>query len=134
MLNKRSDDLFGSSLTERMLKDYNGQTYWLSANLNSFFPKSNLPAWLNVSIGYGADGMFGGFENKWTDGDPGFPIDRTDIKRFRQWYLAPDIKFGNIRTKKKGLKILFATLDAFKLPTPSLELSNGKFKVNAIHF
>ena len=134
MLNDRSDDLFGSSLTERMLKDYNGQTYWLSANLKSFFPGSDLPAWLNVAIGYGADGMFGGFENKWTNGDPGSPIDRTDIKRYRQWYLAPDIKFSNIKTKKKGLKILFATLDAFKFPSPGLELSKGKLKVNALYF
>ena len=38
MLNERSDDLFGSGWSERMLKDYNGQTYWLSANLRSFFP------------------------------------------------------------------------------------------------
>jgi hypothetical protein len=134
MLNERADDLFGSSLSERMLKDYNGQTYWLSANLQSFFPGSNLPAWLNVAVGYGAEGMFGGFENKWTDGDPGSTIDRTNINRYRQWYLSPDIKFSNIKTKKKGLKILFATLDAFKFPAPSLELSNGKFKLNAIHF
>ena len=134
MLNERSDDLFGNSWTERMLKDYNGQTYWLSANLRSFFPGSNLPAWLNVAVGYGSEGMFGGFENKWTDGDPGFPVDRTDIKRYRQWYIAPDIKFSNIETKKKGLRVLFHVLDAFKFPAPSLELSNGKVKVNAIHF
>ena len=57
---------------ERMLKDYNGQTYWLSANLKSFFQGSNIPAWLNVAVGYGADGMFGGFENKWIDEDHGF--------------------------------------------------------------
>src|SRR5258705_2402415 len=107
MLNKRSDDLFGDSWAERMLKDYNGQTYWLSTNLRSFFPGSNLPPWLNVAIGYGADGMFGGFENKWTDGDPGSPIDRTDIKRYRQWFLAPDINFSKIKTNKKGLKVLF---------------------------
>ncbi|HKC35218.1 MAG TPA: DUF2279 domain-containing protein [Chitinophagaceae bacterium] len=134
MLNKRSDDLFGDSWAERMLKDYNGQTYWLSTNLKSFFPGSNLPPWLNVAIGYGADGMFGGFENKWTDGDPGSPIDRTDIKRYRQWFLAPDINFSKIKTNKKGLKVLFDVLDAFKFPAPSLELSNGKVKVNAIHF
>jgi len=30
--------------------------------------------------------------------------------------------------------LLFGILDAFKFPTPSLELSNGKLKVNAIHF
>jgi len=134
MLNERSDDLFGSSWTERMLKDYNGQTYWLSANLKSFFRGSNLPAWLNVAIGYGADGMFGGFHNIWIDEDTGVPVNRTDIKRYRQWFLAPDINLSKIKTNKKGLKVLFDVLDAFKFPTPSLELSNGKFKVNAIHF
>ncbi len=134
MLNARADELFGESLAERMLKDYNGQTYWLSANLKSFFRKSNLPAWLNVAIGYGADGMFGGFENKWDNGDPGFPIDRTDIKRHRQWYLAPDINFSSIRTKKRAVKILLGALDAFKFPAPSLEFSNGRLSVNAIHF
>jgi hypothetical protein len=134
MLDDRADDLFGSSWAERMLKDYNGQTYWLSANLKSLFPSSNLPAWLNVAVGYGAEGMFGGFENKWQEGDPGFTVDRTDIKRYRQWYLAPDISFSKIKTNKKGLKVLFGVLDAFKFPAPSLELSNGKFKINAIHF
>jgi hypothetical protein len=134
MLNERSDDLFGSHWTERMLKDYNGQTYWLSANLKSFFRESNLPAWLNVAIGYGAEGMFGGFKNIWIDKDTGVPVDRTDIKRYRQWFLAPDINFSKIKTNKKGLKVLFDVLDAFKFPTPSLELSNGKLKVNAIHF
>jgi hypothetical protein len=134
ILKARADDLYGSSWTERMLKDYNGQTYWLSANLKSFFRQSNLPAWLNVAIGYGAEGMFGGFENKWTDGDPGFPIDRTDIRRYRQWYLAPDIDFSKIKTNSKALRVLFAALDVFKFPAPGLELSNGKLKVNALHF
>lgn len=134
MLNTRSDDLFGGSSIERMLKDYNGQTYWLSANLRSFFKGSNLPAWLNVSIGYGADGMFGGFKNVWVDEDTGLPVNRTDIKRYRQWYLAPDIDFSKIKTNKKGVKILLGFLDAFKFPTPSLELSNNKIKLHAIHF
>ena len=134
ILKQRADDLFGSSWTERMLKDYNGQTYWLSANLRSFLPTSNLPAWLNIAVGYGAEGMFGGFENKWTDGDPGFPVDRTDIKRYRQWYLAPDINFSKIKTNSKAVRVLFAALDAFKFPTPSLEFSNAKIRVNAIHF
>ena len=64
----------------------------------------------------------------------GFPVDRTDIKRYRQWYLAPDINFSKIKTNKKAVKVLLDVLDAFKFPAPSLELSNGKFKVNAIHF
>lgn len=134
MLNERSDNLFGSSRIERMLKDYNGQTYWLSANLRSFFQGSNIPAWLNVAIGYGADGMFGGFQNIWIDEDTGMPVNRTDIKRYRQWFLAPDINFSKIKTNSKGVRLLLGILDAFKFPAPSLELSNGKLKVHAIHF
>jgi hypothetical protein len=133
-LNDRSDDLFGSGWTERMLKDYNGQTYWLSANLKSFFPESNLPAWLNVAVGYGAEGLFGGFENKWEDGDPGFPVNRTDIKRYRQWYLAPDIDFSKIKTSRKAVKVLLDFLNAFKFPAPAIELAKGRLKVNAIQF
>ncbi len=134
MLNERSDDLFGATWPERMLKDYNGQAYWLSTNLRSFFRQSNLPKWLNISIGYGADGMFGGFENVWTDEDTGQPVDRTDIKRYRQWYLAPDIDFSKIKTNKKAVRVLLDFLNCFKMPAPTLELSNGKLKAHAIYF
>ncbi|MEI2711500.1 MAG: hypothetical protein V9E96_21190 [Chitinophagaceae bacterium] len=63
VLKERTDSIFGKNLLSRMLKDYNGQTYWLSANLKSFFPKSNLPAWLNVAVGYGAEGLLDADEN-----------------------------------------------------------------------
>ena len=134
MLEQRSDDLFGKSWYERMLKDYNQQTYWLSANLRSFFPKSKLPAWLNVAVGYGADGMFGGFENKWKD-KPGNDVTRYDIQRKRQYYLAPDIDFTKIKTNSKFLRTAFSFLNAFKCPAPALMIdSKGKMKVYAIYF
>jgi len=133
-LNNRTDDLFGKTWYERMLKDYNAQTYWLSANLKSFFPKSKLPAWLNVSVGYGADSMFGGFENKWSD-QLGNEITRYDIPRKRQFYLAPDIDFTKIPTNKKWLKTAFSFLNSFKCPAPALMLdSKGKFKAYVIYF
>src|SRR5260370_15881525 len=62
-LNQRTNTLFGNSTANQFIKDYNGQTYWASANLRSFFPKTKLPPWLAVSVGYGADGLFGGTEN-----------------------------------------------------------------------
>lgn len=133
-LNSRSDELFGKSSPERFLKDYNGQTYWASVNLRSFFPKSNLPPWLSVSVGYGAEGMFGGTENIAKDANGQVTFDRTDIKRYRQWFLAPDIDLSKVKTDKKGLKFLLTVLSAFKFPTPSLEFSNGRFRVHAIHF
>ena len=50
----------GNGLLEESLKDYNGQTYWLSANVHSFFKNSNVPKWLNVAVGYGGEGMLSG--------------------------------------------------------------------------
>lgn len=134
MLNQRSYDLFGKSTPERILKDYNGQTYWASINLPSIFPKTNLPPWLAVAVGYGAEGMFGGTENIAKDATGNIIFNRTDIKRYRQWYLSPDVDFTKIKTNKKGLRFLFTVLSAFKFPAPSLELSNGKLRLNALHF
>lgn len=134
VLNKRRDELYGNTLAESFIKDYNAQTYWASANIKSFFPKTKLPAWLNVAVGYGADGMFGAERNIGENEQGVTTFYRPDIERYRQWYLAPDIDFTKIKTKKKGIKFLFTVLSAFKFPTPSLEFSNGSFKFNALHF
>ena len=131
---QRANKLYGKELHERFLKDYNGQTYWLSGNLHAFMPESNLPRWLNVAVGYGAEGMFGGEENIGKDDNGVVIFDRRDIKRYRQWYIAPDVDFSRIRTNSKLLKLTFGVLNAFKFPAPSLEVSNGKMRVNFIHF
>ena len=133
-LNKRSDDIFGKSTAERFLKDYNGQTYWLSANLKSFFPRSRIPAWLQLSIGTGAEGLFGANENTGVDKFGNVIFNRPDIKRYRQWYLAPDIDLTKIKTKKKAIRLVLNILNIVKFPTPSLEFSNGSFKWNWISF
>jgi Predicted periplasmic lipoprotein (DUF2279) len=134
VLDRRADQLFGKSWYERMLKDYNAQTYWFSANIKSFFKESKLPAWLNMAVGYGADGMLGGYENKWTN-EQGNTITRYDIGRKRQFYLAPDIDFTKIETNKKWLKTVFYFLNAFKCPAPALMMdSKGKFKAYVIYF
>jgi uncharacterized protein YfiM (DUF2279 family) len=131
---QRSNKIFGNSTAERFLKDYNGQTYWLSANLKSFFPKSKLPAWLQVSVGTGAEGLFGANENIGKDVNGNIVFNRTDVKRYRQWYLAPDIDLTKIKTNKKGIKVALNILNIVKFPMPSLEYSNGRFRVNAITF
>ncbi len=133
-LDERSDDLFGKSTAERLLKDYNGQTYWASAGIRSFFPGSGLPTWLSVSLGYGAEGLFGGRENFTRDHNGSVIFNRLDIRRRRQWYLSPDIDWTKIKTDKKGLRFLFTVLSAFKFPAPALELSGGKLRAHAIYF
>lgn len=133
-LEARADKIYGKTVLERFIKDYNSQTYWLSGNIHDLFHSGNFPEWLNVSIGYGADGMFGARSNIAKDELGNFIFDRSDIVRYRQWYLSPDIDLTRIKTNKKGLKILFFVLNSFKFPAPALELSQGKIKGHWIVF
>ena len=134
-LQQRTESLFGTSTAERYLKDYNGQTYWASANIRSFFPKSNIPPWLAVSVGYGTEGLFGGTENIAKDENGTLTFDRRDVRRYRQWYIAPDIDLSKIKTNSKALKFFFTFLSAFKFPAPTLELNaHGKPKLYFLYF
>jgi len=108
----------GGNLPQRMLKDYNGQSYWLSFNIASFLPgSSNFPRWLNLSVGYGGEGMIGAFKNP-TEVN-GKPI--PEFRRYRQWYLSFDTDLYRV----DGLSPLAATLlktnRTFKTPAPALE-------------
>ena len=102
---------------EESLKDYNGQTYWLSANLHSFFKESNLPPWLNLALGYGADGMLTGTSE---DLNNFFP----DQDRIRQFYLSFDVDFTRINTNSNLLKTVFSVLNVVKIPFPTLEFNS----------
>lgn len=121
---------FGKDLSENVLKDYNGQTYWLSCNLNSFMASSGIPSWLNLAVGYGAGGMIAAEKNAVLDNgiiDPG--------TRYRQFYLSPDIDWTRIKTNKKFLKTLFTALNFIKLPAPALEYrSSGKWVMHGLYF
>lgn len=143
-LENRADDLFGNSYPERILKDYNAQTYWLSFNIRSFHKQSKFPAWLNLAVGYGADGLFGGFDNVKRDDDNhisydpngNVSFDRRDIQRVRQFYFSPDIDLSKIKINGKTPAI-FRVLNSLKLkfPMPTIELnSNGQFKFYPLYF
>ncbi|MGZ5190559.1 MAG: DUF2279 domain-containing protein [Flavisolibacter sp.] len=133
-LEERADYLFGNTKPERMLKDYNQQTYWLSFNLKSLLKLNKFPPWLNIAFGHGAEGMFGGYENVDYDEDGNITFDRRDIKRYRQWYLSPDIDLTKIKTKSGFLRSVFSAVNILKFPAPALELSNGKLHFRAIVF
>lgn len=133
LLNKRSDDLFGSSFSERILKDYNGQTYWLSTGIRQWFPKSNIPPWLQISIGTGTEGVFGARRN-YAEQDGVITFDARNIERRRQWYMAPDVDLSKIKTRKKAIRFALDMLNVIKFPAPAVEYSNGKWYWNWIAF
>jgi len=119
-LTTRANALFGSGDAEKVLKDYNGQTYWASINIKSFFPASHFPEWLNIALGYGARTMLGGYENTWTTSS-GMTINRSDIPRYKRFYMSADIDLTRIKTKSKTLKTVFSLFNVLKVPAPTVE-------------
>ena len=134
-LHNRRNSLFGASFAERILKDYNSQTYWASVNIASFLAgNSNFPKWLNIALGYGSDGMMGARSNSWKDAE-GQLHDYTNIARTRRFYLSPDVDLIRIKTKSKFLRSAFFILNIIKIPAPAIELnSSGKLTGHAIKF
>lgn len=130
----RADDLFGKTLPERLLKDYNGQTYWLSFNLASLFGFRSIPGWFSIAVGYGAQGMLGGHENLAFDEAGNIIFDRRDMKRYRQWYLAPDVDLTRIKTNSRLLRTLFFAFNSVKFPLPALEFSDNRFRFKPLAF
>lgn len=114
-------NLLGNSWSEQILKDYNGQTYWLSFNIASFLrEETRFPKFLNIAFGYGASGMTGGHTNPIMTNAAGNNI---TFDRYRQYYLSFDIDLTKIPTHSYFLKSVFETFGFLKIPLPGLEYS-----------
>ncbi len=122
-------NVLGSNFSEQLLKDYNGQTYWLSTNLHSFFKQTKIPKWLNVAVGYGAEGMITGKEELVNT------VFFTEKERTRRFYLSFDADLTKIKTKSHLLKTIFSLFNTIKIPAPTFEIrSNGKTKFHVLYF
>lgn len=131
-LRQRARQLYGHTVFELFLKDYNALSVWASVNIASFLhPHTRFPRWLNMALGYGAEGIYGGFENKWcrdpkvkyADCPDALKVNRTDVARYRQYYLSLDIDWSSIPVKRKGWKVFFAVFNLIKTPFPAVEFN-----------
>jgi hypothetical protein len=126
---KYRPDVLGNSFTEQLLKDYNGQTYWLSVNLHSFLKDSKIPKWLNLAVGYGADGMING------NGEDADLYLAANNGRTRQFYLSFDVDLTKIKTNSHLLKTVFSMVNTLKIPAPTMEIKQfNQFKLHFIYF
>ena len=118
-------NVLGSNFTRQLFKDYNAQTYWLSINPSSFIKRSRpvFLSFLNIAIGYGANGMIGGKVNPILD-DNGMvnPV----FNRYRQFYISGDIDLSRIKNKNIFFKKLLAAFGCIKIPFPAIEFNNQK--------
>lgn len=125
----RARELYGSGFLNSALKDYNAQTYWLSFNPENIFNQQweYWPDWLNLSFGFGADGLFGGYSNQWIKNGVEYNADR--IARVQEYFVSLDIDLSKVKTKNHFLKTLFSVINIIKLPAPALSInSKGEWK------
>ncbi len=118
-------ELLGRNRMERLLKDYNGQTYWFSVSPKSFFPHSGWPQWLCISVGYGIENMVAG--------EPSQSVQRGFVP-YRQYYLSLDVDLTRISTRNKFVRTLLLLGNAVKIPAPALEFSRKKVKLHPLYF
>ena len=124
--------LLGTNPVEKIIKDYNGQSYWLSFNLSSFMNKTaKFPKWLNIAFGYGAEAMI--------SGHPGYQYidvngNTVEFNRYRQYYFSLDIDLTKIKTRSHFLKTLFETISFVKIPAPALELNKYGLTFHPVHY
>jgi hypothetical protein len=118
----------GSTFSERLLKDYNGQTYWLNISPKTIFKTSKFPAWLDVSMGYSVDQKLEG------DSDFYQAQDGTLFFAKRQFLLSLDVRPDKLPIKKKWIKKALSPLQIIKFPFPTLIYSNQTFTSKWFYF
>lgn len=123
----RRPNVLGRSLAEQHLKDYNGQTYWLCADVGAWLPAtSRWPRWLQPAIGYGAQQMV--FNDPAANAAAG-------LQAYRQYYLSWDIDLRRIPTRSKLLRRVFYVASIFHLPAPALEWNKRQgFVVRGLYY
>jgi hypothetical protein len=116
-------DLLGDNLAGEILKDYNGQTYWLSVDMDKFI---RFPKWLNIAAGYGANDMVFARDNQ---------NRAAGYNPYRQYYIGFDFDPSAIRTRSKVIKTLLFVANLIKIPAPALEFSSRHgVRVHALAF
>jgi hypothetical protein len=115
-------DLLGANFSQQIIKDYNGQTYWLSLDVNKIFHTRVMPDWLMVTVGYGAEGMLGGHDNVWKT-SAGEVKDFSSLARSKRILISVDLHVGFLRKKNLLFCYLLAPFVLIKFPAPAIEIN-----------
>lgn len=130
---KHRPNVLGSSFSERILKDYNGQTYWLSITPAQFLSKSsNFPKWLSFSFGYSIDEKLHGDLNVYNQ--VGIQNNIHTFKAKSQYLFSLDIDFEQFNPKRKWVKTVFKVINHVKVPFPAVIFNGDKLEVNPFYF
>lgn len=119
-------EVLGDGFFEELLKDYNGQTYWLSFDIYALGNYNRkIPSWLNIALGYGAEGMVYGREDENI---------ANGYNSYRQYFVGIDFDLSHIKSRKKVVKTLLFVADMIKFPAPTLEFNKNGVNFHWLYF
>ena len=122
-------EVLGGTFAESLLKDYNGQTYWLSFSPGSFMPNTKVPKWACLSVGYSVNEKLVGSEPVYTDLST-----NTTYKEQRELILSLDIDFSQLPIKKRWLKTIVNQFNYLKIPFPAIIVRDGTILGSPLYF
>jgi hypothetical protein len=120
-------ETFGRNFQQRLLKDYNGQTYWLSAplSLNRTSTK-RFTRWLCISFGYSID------ENLFADNNINSV---NNFQATREFFFSFDADLKRIEWRRNWMKKIASVINFIKIPSPTIGIrSDGKVKLYPVYF
>ena len=122
-------EILGGTQLQSLLKDYNGQTYWLSFSPGTFFQNSQFPEWLCFSFGYSAHEKLVGDQSIYVD-----PVSGRTFNEQREFLFSMDVDFSKLKIRRPWLKTLVNQLNYIKVPFPTIILRDGKVIGSPLYF
>jgi hypothetical protein len=119
---KQRPELLGENKVNQFFKDYNGQTYWFSIDVDKF---TAFPKWLNIAVGYGAENMIYARDDQ---------NEAANLNPYRQYYITLDFDLTSIKTRSKAVKTLIFLANIIKIPAPALSFSKHGVSGYGLYF
>lgn len=121
-------EILGNNFHERLLKDYNGQSYWLSFSPHQLFNStSNFPQWMQLSFGYSVNEKINGSENY-------FSTATNTYHAYSQFLFSLDVDFSQMNIHNKTLRKILSVFNTVKIPFPAISISQNKLHFYPIYF
>ncbi len=101
--------------------DYDGMTFWLSADVDWLLPhsvKPFWPDWLNIAVGYGAENL---------------PQANQALKN-RLWYIGLDYNLVKLPSRSPFLKSIKSLLNAIHFPAPAIRVDGSGHVAYVVYF
>ncbi|MAO32185.1 MAG: DUF2279 domain-containing protein [Crocinitomicaceae bacterium] len=120
-------EVLGRNQIEKILKDYNGQSYWISFSPKSILNSISIPEWFCFSFGYSIDQRIYGDQNS-------VVFQNQEYISNKEILFSLDIDLSKIKCKNAFIKTILNQLNYLKIPFPTVSFSSNKLTFYPLYF